>query len=664
MKVAPLLVLSTLICLSNSLLHASELEFELGPEIDVGAFLQGTNEQQYQTSLAIDPNDPNRMAIPFKNSTNETSTAIATTRDGGKSWKIEKTSSSSDPDAIYDHSGNLYYLIINRSDSNRPGIRKSTDGGESWTGRSRAGSTSFLDYMHMTTDLTPSSPFYNRVYFSGRRGSTASNGLISTDDQGAAWQTSIHSYPTTIRNGFVVSLVTDKNGTLYIGNDSQRTILAENGSFAGSRGQFYVDASTDGGTTMRGEVFVANNDNPARPGTGRDWSRAESNLEIGIVNGQERLFQAIPLSQFNDDPLAIYLTHSDDEGQTWSPLRKITSEDTNNGYTAPTLMFNEAGILGVSFLLARPNGDYAMAFQAFADGGQTFTDPVEISTEDSSEVLPTFGSGAPIARELGGDHMFSEVAPDGSFRIVWTDNRDRDDYYSIFYRKVNVSQVDSRPMANDSPHALLLVGYRVFEDASAGTVVGRLRAEDVDSDSFSYTLSGQDSDLFTIRNDTLLAKGPYDIQLNDYHVVEISVTDSAGGSFTKSFEIAVQPSQYETIQSEYMWSTVDASRRGAYDDPDRDGLSNRTELYLGLDPESPDFSSRPTIRVTNSAASLQFGGPILPSVLGISYSNDLSNWETYRLESADFVDNNILDLALFQTTSDADQMFYRIDVLN
>lgn len=97
-------------------------------------------------------------------------------------------------------------------------------------------------------------------------------------------------------------------------------------------------------------------------------------------------------------------------------------------------MVNPAGVVGLEFFSVNDSNEYNVHFSASVDGGQTFSKPVRVSDGTSKEV--PFGK---IPRELGGDQIYADAASDGSFRLVWTDNRDKDNFYRIFHRRVTVA---------------------------------------------------------------------------------------------------------------------------------------------------------------------------------------------------------------------------------
>ena len=95
---------------------------------------------------------------------------------------------------------------------------------------------------------------------------------------------------------------------------------------------------------------------------------------------------------------------------------------------------------------------------------------------------------------------------------------------------------------NDGPIDIQLLGGSVDENSSGGTVVATLDATDPDSgDSFSYSLTDDQSGLFEIVGNEIRVKEGADIdfQSAQSHEVTVEVTDSEGATFSKAVTLAV-----------------------------------------------------------------------------------------------------------------------------
>jgi hypothetical protein len=104
--------------------------------------------------------------------------------------------------------------------------------------------------------------------------------------------------------------------------------------------------------------------------------------------------------------------------------------------------------------------------------------------------------------------------------------------------------------SNHAPTDLLVAGASVSEHAAAGTVVATMSVVDADmpNDSFTFALDGKDAGLFAIdKNGTItvlksdsLALGCIDGGEDSSRVVNVTVTDAAGESYSEAVTITVK----------------------------------------------------------------------------------------------------------------------------
>lgn len=514
---------------------ATALDVTLGPEVNVGAAITTAPFQQYQCDLRTDPMKPDRMVITLKNSNDETQTAAFSTTNGGLNWSVTRALKSGDPDVIFDQYGTAYWTIIDTSASKKPGLLLSYDGGASWSDRKTI-SPKALDHPHTAADRSPTSPYYNSIYFAGRDFASASLGVVRSRDGGLSWQTSSKSLAGTAGKGFVNQPWVMRDGTLIVPVRSQNNIIIQNGYYAGNRVNTYSVRSTDGGVSFEEPVFVANRDSPKTVGAGGSANFADGGIVGGMWQGIERLYFAFPINPGNNTSPQIQLCTSDDAGKSWTPPRKITPiPPAGKGYTIPSIMVNPDGVVGLQFF--EVSGDnFNVFFSASSDGGSTFSTPIRVSSATGKAV--PFGK---IPRELGGDQIFASAAADGTFRLLWTDNRDRDDLYSIYYRKVTVKPSDPGP-GNQAPVSLSLIGYSVTGGSPVGTQVGTLQTSDPDAgDTHIYSLVGGDAAKFRIVGNVLKTATIPNYAATKSHTVIIRSTDNGGLSVQRTIDIAVTP---------------------------------------------------------------------------------------------------------------------------
>ena len=415
---------------------ATSLQFSLGPEINVGKALTEPPRNQYQCDLRHDPSDSDRMIITAKIGFEDHTAAFATD-DGGQTWSVTRQWDSGDPDVAFDHVGNAYWTFIDGHGGNRQNsVRRSFDGGRTWQPKQLLIEKGFIDHPHVVVDRGSNSPHVGSIYFAGRYLSQSSLWVIRSHDRGTTWQTETVKLPPAIGNGFVHAMAVTEDGTLVIPIESQRTILSRDGRYDGSLATVHTIRSTDGGQTFDAPVHLGDKNHPARGGLGD--ARANSGVAAGRYQNTERLYFVFPRRR-QALPTILMISTSDDAGQSWTEPRRLlppnpsgNSSEPPSGDSVPTVMVNRDGVVGVAYyrFIANP-ARFDLYFTASVDGGEHFGDPIRISSQSSLEP-PT----ASQAREPGGDQVYSDIGGDGTFRLVWTDNRDGDERYTIYYRKV------------------------------------------------------------------------------------------------------------------------------------------------------------------------------------------------------------------------------------
>ncbi|HMG90652.1 MAG TPA: sialidase family protein [Chryseolinea sp.] len=122
----------------------------------------------------------------------------------------------------------------------------------------------------------------------------------------------------------------------------------------------------------------------------------------------------------------IYITHSDDNGESWTKTLKIDNSviKTQEDIAAAAAVHEKNGTIGVMYLSRVQSNDhecYSLFFTTSTDGGNTFIDPVRVNSEDS---CPDKTKAWYInAWPQGGDYCSLIAKPDGSFLAIWSDAR-------------------------------------------------------------------------------------------------------------------------------------------------------------------------------------------------------------------------------------------------
>lgn len=139
-----------------------------------------------------------------------------------------------------------------------------------------------------------------------------------------------------------------------------------------------------------------------------------------------------------------------------------------------------------------------------------------------------------------------------------------DDHYgNIDPPDISLVNIDDEILwTNEGPSDIFLSNFTVDENASAGTLVGTLAADDPDAEDihvFFRTIGNEgwaDNDLFLIDGDLLKTAAVLDYEAGTSYKVHIGVADMAGESYFKTFAIGVNDLSEVTrdIILSYRWT--------------------------------------------------------------------------------------------------------------
>ena len=374
-----------------------------------------------EPSIAVDPLDPRRMAIGWRQfdnvSSNFRQAGWAWSGDRGRSWTFPGSLTGgvfrSDPVLAADGDGRFYYYSL--KESLLCDFFFSDDRGETWTGP-RAAFGGDKQWFAIDRSFGPGR---GNIYASW---SLASNPwgervFIRSTDGGQSFSEPIVLRPAPIWG----TLTVDADGGLY---------LAGNASF--NRGIFVVyrsldawdagvDPTFDSFTVNLGGrqgAFASAGPNPVGL-SGQLWIDADRS------DGPNRgdLYIVASVDPSGDDPQDVHFVRSSDLGESWSLPVRVNTDDRNAWQWFATMAVAPNGRIDVvwveSLTEAEPNiGQLMYGFSA--DGGASWSTPVAAS--------PVFDSyrGWPNQNKLGDyyDMASDDTGVDLAYAATFNDEQD------------------------------------------------------------------------------------------------------------------------------------------------------------------------------------------------------------------------------------------------
>src|SRR2546425_136504 len=395
---------------------------------------------QAETSLAIDPNDPQHLVAVWWEVTTITPDGrdkrlnYGWSRDGGQTWqsrRLENGIYSSDPAIVADSQGNFYIETVMAPDSTIPvvpgpeqvGIYRSTDGGETFSEIAGVGNGNIIDkpyigidpvsdalYVTWTDDIPVAGNHFARIL------------LAVSKDHGASF-----SSPQRISDpsayGTMAVPIAGANGEVYVVWGALFT------------GRIWFDRSLDGGLTwLRKDLLVTAFDRGAAHGI---YGNIFPAIAVDRSHGPHRGRIYVVWSTVPPGDLDINLAWSDDRGDHWSNPVRVNDDAVGNGadQTTPWVAVDDQGRVLVNYLDRRP--DRILRAQYFAmstDGGVTFGPNIRVSD-----------GYYPPAR-FAGDYN-QPAAAGNRYHAIWADARSG--HNDIFTQSVNLDDFDEDGVLND-----------------------------------------------------------------------------------------------------------------------------------------------------------------------------------------------------------------------
>lgn len=385
------------------------------------------NDAGNEPSIAVDPTNPNRMAIGWRQfdniSSNFRQAGVAYTTNGGLTWTPSVLTPGlfrSDPVLESDADGNFYFSSLSSTTSVE--VFKSTNGGASWGPPIMAFGG---DKQWIAIDRT-NGPGRGNVYqhwnvdFSG----VPDTSFTRSTNGGASYEP-----PTT--GPFPYSkwgtMSVGPNGTLYVAgsalssNNGHLFAKSTNAQFAGQTPTFTSQTISLGGVTTTGGVNPAGLLGQVSIATDHSSTSTHGNIYVlGTVNPA------------GGDPADVTFIRSTDDGQTWStPVKVNRNPAGQNSYqwfgtmsVAPNgridAVWNDTGIDPSNTLSVLK---YAYSF----DGGLSWLGDIAMTSPFNHSL------GYPSQNKMGDyyDMVSDDTGVHLSFAATFTGGQD------VYYMRIN-----------------------------------------------------------------------------------------------------------------------------------------------------------------------------------------------------------------------------------
>lgn len=378
-----------------------------------------------EPSIAVDPNNRNRMAIGWRQfntiSSNFRQAGFGFTTDNGETWTfpgvIQPGIFRSDPVLESDAYGNFYYNSLATSPGFFTDVFKSIDGGSTWDNGTFAQGG---DKQWMAIDKTGGIGTGHIYAFWTSYYSICSPGSFTrSTNSGVSFEDCI----TIPNNPYWGTLAVGSGGELYLGGSIGTDFLFARSQNAQIAGQIVAwDLATV--VSLDGSITYGGFPNPG-------GLMGQVNIAVdtsgGIYHGNLYLLCTVDRYS-NNDPADIMFASSTDGGVTWSlPIRINDDAGTSAYQWFGTMSVAPNGRIDVVWLDTRNNpGDIsALYYSASKDGGVSWSPNVRISEHFNSRV------GWPNQNKIG--DYFDMVSDNIGARLAWaaTFNGEQDIYYSF-----------------------------------------------------------------------------------------------------------------------------------------------------------------------------------------------------------------------------------------
>ena len=394
---------------------------------------------QYETTVAINPNDNNQIFMASRNEVGGLYTARSS--DGGLTWTSRLIGTTTMPapgdvpraygnaSVAWDGFGNLFLTYLSQGSTisgTYVSLALSTDGGATFHSPTGTGSSIFLP--------NPSTPVLGdqpTVTVGPGSGGYAGSVWVTYWSQGGIWVSGAGVSGAGVVSTFSSALPPQPAGVNFgdIAVGPSGEVMVTYGPNSGSSGTIYVNVDPDGlGTAVFGPAIAATTVNiggftgiPAQPNWGID---PEAGLAWDRSNGPHhgRVYLG-----YTDAPAIgsvdtnLFVIYSDDAGAHWSAPVRVNDDGGSNSQFLPHISLDQSnGMIALTWYDARNSAanNTAQYFGAFSsDGAGTFMPNFQISAGTSDQA----NSVAALKKTDYGDYTGNAFV---NSRLVpaWADN--------------------------------------------------------------------------------------------------------------------------------------------------------------------------------------------------------------------------------------------------
>lgn len=407
----------------------------VGPNLD----LTRATGNQYETAVAIDPNDASAIFVVSRNEVG--GLYAARSADGGATWTAQLIATKNLPgpgeipraygnaSVAWDAFGNLFLAYLSQgsvTSGTYVTLALSTDGGATFHSPTGSGTSIFLP--GITTAVIGDQP---TVTVGPGSGGFAGSVWVTYWSQGGIYVSGAGVSGSGVVSAFTSQIPPQPTGVNFgdvaVGPNGE--VMVTYGPNSGSSGTLYVNVDADGlGPNPFADAIAVEAVNvggftaiPAQPHWGIDpeaglaWDRTSGPHRGRVYLGYTDA-PAIGSADTN-----VFVVHSDDLGATWSAPARVNDDAGANSQFLPHLSLDQStGMLAMTWYDARnsPANDTAQYFGAFSvDGGATFGANVQLSVGTSDQA----NSVAALKKTDYGDYTGNAFVA-GRLVPAWADN--------------------------------------------------------------------------------------------------------------------------------------------------------------------------------------------------------------------------------------------------